>query len=198
MKLYDSTTSPFCRKVSLVIRKLHLSDQVTSEVVAGTPVAPGTLPLNDNPLGKIPCLIHEGRAYYDSSVICQMLNDLARGDLYGADRYATLTLEALADGILDAAILVVYERRIRPDDLVFEPWLEGQLAKISRGLDALEARWDAVGQGPETVATLAVGCALEYLDFRSIGSDWRAGRPLLNLWYQGIAATPDMQETQPH
>ncbi|MEL7214707.1 MAG: glutathione S-transferase [Pseudomonadota bacterium] len=201
MTLYDSTTSPFCRKVSLVIHELGLTESVTSEIVSGNAVAPGTMPVGINPLGKIPCLVRdEGPALYDSRVICAYLNAHASGTLYGegASEWDIRTLEATADGLLDAAILIVYEARLRPDDFQYEPWMTGQLTKITRALDAIEARWMPLLQGPLTLGHIAVASALGYLDFRQIGEDWREVRPHLAAWYERFATREAMVLTEPH
>ena len=108
-----------------------------------------------------------------------------------------LTLEATADGILDAAILMVYEGRLRPQDKRFDPWVEGQWAKIARSLDALETAWAAHLGGPLDIGQIAVACALSYLDFRHDARNWRHGRPALAAWYVGMAARDSLKATEP-
>ena len=143
MRLYQSATSPFARKVMVVIHETGLQG-IELAPVAGTPVAPGSMPVDRNPLGKIPALVlDDGRTIFDSRVICRYLDDCASAGLYppGDRLWDTLTLESLADGILDAAVLMVYESRLRPEDGRFAPWVEGQWAKIDRSLQAVEDRW---------------------------------------------------------
>jgi len=200
MKLYDSQTSPFVRKVKVVLHETGLLPGIELAPVGGTPVAPGTMPVTRNPLGKIPVLEREdGPALYDSRVICRYLDDLAGGRLYPEKPrlWETLTLEATGDGMMEAAVLIVYEDRTRPEEKRFDGWVEGQWAKIARGLDAIEGRWMAHLAGPLDAGQIAVGCALGYLDFRLGPRDWRAGRPALADWEKRFAARPAMLATRP-
>ena len=200
MRLFYSPTSPYVRKVTVLLHETGLLPQVELVTGSGTPVDPGQAPLQANPLGKVPALERDdGPALYDSRVICRYLDDLARAGLYPEDArlWDTLTVEATADGILDAAILMVYESRIRPEALRYAPWVEGQWAKIDRALDALETRWMPHLQGPMDMGHIAVGCALEYLDFRHGARGWRQGRPDLAAWGDTFSARASMQATQP-
>lgn len=200
MRLYHSPTTPFGRKVMVLLKETGQEGAVTIVPAAGTPVAPGSLPLAHNPLGKIPALeLEDGTAIYDSRVICRYLDARAGGRLYPQVPllWRTLTLEATADGILEAAILMVYEDRIRPEDKRFPDWVEAQWAKVTRALDALESDWIAHLEGPLDMGQVAVGCALSYLDFRHGGRDWRAGRPALAAWEGAFARRPAMQATVP-
>lgn len=167
---------------------------------AGTPINPDTMPLDHNPLGKIPALEPDnGPAMFDSRVICLYLDNRAGGKLYpGGDAlWPVLTLEAMADGMTDAAILMVYEARVRPEDKRLPEWVEGQWQKVDRALDALETTWRAQLSGPLTMGQVAVGCALEYLDFRHSARNWREGRPNLAAWQKEFAQRQSMQDTVP-
>ena len=200
MRLYHSSTSPYVRKVMVLLKETGQEADVTLVPSAGTPVDPGTMPVAQNPLGKIPALERgDGPALYDSRVICRFLDERSGAGLYPpAPRlWETLTLEATADGILDAAILMVYEGRIRPEDRRYTPWIEGQWAKIDRAIEAIEARWMSHLHGPLDMGQIAIGCALAYVDFRHGERDWRAGRPQLAGWFEEFAARPAMQETVP-
>lgn len=200
MRLYWSPSSPYVRKVVVVAGELGLTERIEIVHTAGNPLDPGTNPVDLNPLGKIPALERpDGPALYDSRVICRYLSDLAGGDLYpaGPDLWDALTVEATADGMLDAALLMVYESRIRPEDLRFAPWVEGQWSKVDRALDTLETRWIAHLTGPLTIGQIAVGCALGYLDFRHAARDWRRDRPALAAWFDGFASRPAMQDSIP-
>ena len=151
-------------------------------------------------LGKIPALVRDnGQVIYDSRVICRYLDDRAKAGLYpsGPALWETMVLEATADGILDAALLMVYEWRIRPEEVRYAPWVEGQWAKVDRALDVLETRWMAHLEGPLDMGQIAVACALGYLDFRHADRDWRAGRPHLAAWEAEFAARPSMQASRP-
>ncbi|MFZ1727673.1 MAG: glutathione S-transferase [Albidovulum sp.] len=200
MRLYHSPTTPFGRKVVVLLHETGLLKEVSVVNAAGTPLAPDGMPLAQNPLGKIPALERgDGPAIYDSRVICRYLDDRAGGQLYPAAPrlWETLTLEATADGMLDAAILMVYESRLRPEDKRFADWVEGQWAKIARALDALESRWIGHLNGPLDMGQLAMACALSYLDFRHDARGWRDGRPELASWYKRVAARPSMKATEP-
>lgn len=196
MRLYHSPTTPFGRKVMVLLHETGLMSQVEVITVSGTPLAPGTMPVAQNPLGKIPVLIRsDGMALYDSRVICRYLDQLADAGLYGSGdaMWQVLTLEATADGILDAAVLIAYELRLRPEDKRFPDWVHGQWAKVTRALDMLEQR----PLGPLDMGQIALGCALAYLDFRHDARQWRVGRPNLTAFAAEIAVRPAMQVTQP-
>lgn len=199
MKLYHSATSPYVRKVDLV---LHLTGQggaVERLPGGGTPMAPNAGTVSQNPLGKVPCLVtDEGLALYDSRVICRYLDHLAGGHLYptGVTQWRVLTAEARADGVVDAALLVVYEARLRPEPIRLQTWVDGQLDKVRRGVAAMEA--DAAHlAGPLTIAHVATAAALGYLDFRHGYLAWRDGAPQLAAWYDEFARHPAMQTTMP-
>jgi len=200
MRLYFSPTSPYVRKVTVLLHETGQFDAVELVAAAGNPVDQGTAPVEANPLGKVPALERpDGPALYDSRVICRYLDDRAGAGLYpdGARLWDTLTVEATGDGILDAALLMVYEGRLRPEELRFAPWVEGQWAKVERALDVLETRWMPHLEGPLDAGQIAVGCALGYLDFRHDARGWRTGRPKLAAWHAGFAARPSMLATGP-
>lgn len=200
MKLYHSPTTPFGRKVMVQLLETGLKDRVEVVEATGTPLAPGSLPIGVNPLGKIPALVRDnGRVIYDSRVICRYLDTLGDAGLYGSGEalWDVLTLEATADGVLDAALLMTYEARLRPEALRFPDWVEGQWAKIARALDVVERDWSGFLSGPLTMAHVAMGCALPYIDFRHGARNWRDGRPRLAEWQAGFAQRPSMQATKP-
>jgi glutathione S-transferase len=203
MRLYHSPTSPYVRKVMILIHEAGLIDRVERVSAAGTPLDPGTLPVDHNPLGKVPVLETAEGAIFDSRVICRYLDDLAGAGAYptGPGIWRTLTLEALADGVLDAALLMVYETRLRPEEVRFAPWVEAQATKITRALDALEADWvehlAVAGAGCPDMGTMAVGAALGYVDFRLGHLDWRAGRPGLTAWEAEFGRRAAMVATRP-
>ena len=145
---------------------------------------------------------------YDSRVICRYLDDVAGAGAYSAGDalWRTLVLEATADGILDAALLMVYEGRLRPEGMRFQPWIDAQWAKVARALDVLEADWQdnlkgghltQARQGCADMGHIALGAALGYLDFRHAARDWRVGRPGLAAWAKGFMARASMQATVP-
>ncbi len=199
MQLLDSPASPFCRKVRVVLHETGLIHDVELVRVTNTPVDPDGHNKANNPLGKIPTLVRaDGPALYDSRVICRYLDARAGGRLYPEGRiWETLTLEATGDGIMDAAVLMVYEVRFRQENHRNAAWLEAQWGKVWRALDALEARWISHLHGRLDAGQISVGCALGYLDFRHGERDWRKAHPALAAWYQGFAARPSMEATVP-
>jgi glutathione S-transferase len=200
LRLHTSPTTPFGRKAMVLILETGQQGDIEIAQAAGTPLDASKMPVAQNPLGKIPALERDnGPALYDSRVICRYLDDRAGGKLYPAKPrlWETLTLEATADGILEAAILMVYEARLRPEAIRFEDWVEGQWGKIARALDAIEARWMAHLNGPLDMGQIAIGCALSYLDFRHGARNWRAGRPSLADWYAAFATRDSMKTTEP-
>ena len=200
MQLFHSATTPFGRKVMVLILESGLTDRVQVNMVMGNPVNPGTLPVDHNPLGKIPALmLDDGRTIYDSRVICRYLDDLAGTGLYPKAPllWDTLTLEATADGLMDAAALMVYEIRVRPPEKQFDDWITAQWNKVARALDALERDWIAHLNGPLDMGQIAVGAALGYLDVRHAGRDWRPGHVKLADWAARFGQRASMQATVP-
>ena len=200
MKLYHSATSPYVRKVMVVLHMTGQTDAVELLPGSGTPLAPNERTVDANPLGKVPCLVTDGgESLFDSRVVTRHLDHRARAGLYpeGDALFRVLKLEALADGILDAAILVVYESRLRPEEIRFAPWVEGQKAKILRAVGVLETRVADDLAGAQTMAHVAIGCALGYVDFRLPALGWHEKAPALADWYRGFSGTPAMQATVP-
>ncbi|MDP2083288.1 MAG: glutathione S-transferase [Pseudotabrizicola sp.] len=199
MKLYHSPTSPYVRKVMVLIAETGLSGIEMVEV-SGTPIAPDAGVVERNPLGKIPALERDdGPTLYDSRVICQFLNARAGAELYPAAPrlWDTLTVEATADGMLDAALLMVYESRIRPEDKRYAPWVEGQWTKIARALDVLETRWIDHLNAQLDMGQIATACALGYLDFRHASRNWRKGHARLAEWEAGFSERASLRATVP-
>jgi len=202
MKLVWSSASPFARKVMVVAHELGLADRIEMLNGTGTPLAPAEATRANNPLAKLPSLAREdGPALYDSAVICQYLTSLAPGQTLlpeaGEARWATLTLEALGDGLCDSAVATRYELAMRDEAKQSQAWIDGQMAKVDGALDALEADGGALLEGSFTLGHAAVGCALGYLDFRFADKDWRAGRSALAAWYEGFQSRPSCAATVP-
>lgn len=201
MKLYHALASPFVRKVMIALHETGLLAQVELAPVAISPVAPGDEVPAHNPLGKIPCLeLDNGKSLYDSRVITRYLASLApNAGLYpeGDALWDTLTLEATADGLMEAAVLMIYEVRVRPSDKVFDGWLEAQWLKIDRTLSVLESRWMEHLNGPKTMGVLGIAAALGYIDFRHGDRGWRASHPVLAAWDAEISKHPSLAATVP-
>jgi glutathione S-transferase len=198
MKLYSSPTSPYVRKVRVTAIEKGLDGRIALSPC--NVQDPGADLLAANPLGRIPTLVPDGgEPLFDSPVICEWLDGLGAGPALippsGEGRWTVLRGQALADGILDDAVALVLEHR--QPDAGRSPEAEAKrLAAIARALDWLERQPDLLA-GPVTLAQIAVGCALGYLDFRLPGLGWGAGRPALAAWYQGFAERPAMQATVP-
>jgi glutathione S-transferase len=202
MKLLGSVTSPYVRKVRAVMAEKKLDYQFVLEDVWA---ADSTIQ-NSNPLGKVPCLIMEGgEALFDSRVIVEYLDTLSPvGKLIpasGRERAEVKTWEALADGLLDAAILARLEATWggRSDAQRSQAWIDRQMGKIHASLKAMGA-----GLGdkpwccgtPFTLADICAGCALGYLDLRFSTLNWRADYPNLDKLYDKLKVRPGFADTQ--
>lgn len=188
MKLYYSPPSPFSRKVRIAAAQLGLTGNI--ELVATDTLDPDD-PIRDrNPLGKIPVLeTDDGACIFDSAVIVAWLDQHAGGGLIPRDpkaKFEALVLEALADGLTDAAVLSIYEGRYREPQERSPKWLAHQGGKIDRTLAALEQAPPVLNGAPH-VGQIALACALGYLDLRFAG-EWRATHPNLVAWLESFDA----------
>ena len=202
MKLYHTPTSPFVRKVLVAAHELALQGRIETTFLRPFPTKADPQLSRDNPLSKIPALLLEdGTAIYDSPVICEYLDTLHSGRKLvpseGKERWRVLRLQALCDGILDAAILVFYETTARPKEQHWAPWLDGQREKARQGLDALEREAQAFGDDVD-LGQVSAGVTLGWLEFRGAMGDVRPGRPRLFSWYERFAMRPSMKATEPH
>ena len=199
MELLASPASPFARKTRIVLREGALNGQVAEVMVSNTPYEPEPRVLAANPLGKIPALIRDdGPALYDSRVICRFLDDAGGSGLYPQGRiWDILTLEATADGIMEACLSMTYEGRYRDAAAQSGPWVEAQWAKAARALDVIENRWMSLLSGPLNMGQVAVGCALGYIDLRHGSRGWRDGRDTLAGWYAAFALRDSFAATRP-
>ncbi|TMJ90696.1 MAG: glutathione S-transferase [Alphaproteobacteria bacterium] len=199
LTLRSSPSSPFVRKVRIAASVLGLEPEIALEPAdtmnASDPVR------RQNPLGKIPALVLEdGTVLFDSRVILDYLDYRAGGGrIVPSDagaRFAALRLQALADGLMDASVLLVYEGRFRPAERHEPKWLDHQSGKIARALAALEAAPPALSTTPD-VGQIALACALGYRDFRFEGT-WRREHPRLVAWLDRFAArVPAFAATAP-
>jgi glutathione S-transferase len=151
-------------------------------------------------LGKVPALVLDnGQVVYDSPVICEYLDSLHKGACWfpeGPERWDALTRQALADGILDAAVLSRYETALRPEALRWDDWFAGQQQKITRSLDQLEQSCSSWNERLD-IGSISIACALSYLDFRFAALNWRAERATLHHWYESFAQRPSIATTPP-
>ena len=199
MKLVASLTSPYARKIRVALAEKSLPFELEVDI----PWLADTRVPSYNPLGKVPALVaDDGELWFDSPVIAEYLDTLAGPLLLPADRAAALPVrqaEALADGITDAAVAAFLEG-MRPAERQDPAAIERQLGKIGRGLTALEARVaQRKGCAGEalTIADIAIGCTLGYLDFRFAHLGWRASHPQLAAWAAGLLARPSFATTAP-
>jgi glutathione S-transferase len=197
--LKTAAPSPFGRKAKIAASVCGFADRITTEK---TDTNDAEDPLrSQNPLGKIPTLVLEdGTALYDSRVILEFYDMEAGGGVIiparGRERIEALRLQALADGLMDAAVLQIYEARYRDPEIHSKRWLEMQSGKIERALASLEASPPAMTEPPH-VGLIALACALGYLDFRFDGA-WRGTHPRLVAWLDGFAAkVPSFADTAP-
>jgi glutathione S-transferase len=203
MKLIGSITSPYVRKVRIVMAEKKLDYQHVSEDVWSAQTTIHT----SNPLGKVPCLIMEGgEAVFDSRVIVEYLDTLSPvGKLIpsaGRERAEVKTWEALADGLLDAALLARMEAvwTGRTDSQRSSAWIDRQLDKIQHALHAMSHGLSdkAFCSGIHlSLSDIAVGCALAYLDFRFPHIDWRTPYPNLHKLHDKLVLRPSFAETLP-
>ena len=203
MKLIGSLTSPFVRKVRIVLaeKKLDYKFEVEDVWAADTTITAS------NPLGKVPCLVMEGgEAVFDSRVIVEYVDTLSPVGklipLSGRERVEVRTWEALADGLLDAAILARMEATWagRTQEQRSQAWIDRQIAKVRTSLQAMsqglgERAW-CTGTH-HSLADICVGCALGYLDFRFQEIDWRGEHPNLARLFDKLAQRPGFADTAP-
>ena len=194
MKLRFSGTSPFVRKVVIQALETGLDSKIERITTATTdPVL-----AKENPLSKVPSLtLDDGTHLYDSPVICEYLDSLHGGakmfPASGQARWTALRRQALADGMMDAAVARRGESR-RPANEQSPAGMELQRAKVVAGLDVLEAEADKLGSGID-IGLISIACALSYLDFRFASEEWRKGHPKLARWFEAFAKRPSMQST---
>ncbi|SHO62616.1 Glutathione S-transferase [Pseudoxanthobacter soli DSM 19599] len=199
--LRSSPPSPFSRKVRIAFAVAGLDDTLTVESVDTRAPAPSFF--DENPLGKIPVLVLDGGStLFDSAVIIDYVDHLAGGGVLvpsdPAGRFRVLRLQALADGMMDAALLQIYEVRYRPEARRHSDWVAWQAGKVARALDTLEL---APPREPDHAFTdagsIALACALGYLDLRFDGR-WRKDHPALVAWLDAFAAAvPAFAATDP-
>jgi glutathione S-transferase len=202
MKLIGSFTSAYVRKARVVLAEKKLDYQFELENVW----APETKIASSNPLGKVPCLVMEdGSTMYDSRVIAEYLDTLTPVckllPANSRDRANVKVWEALADGVLDAAVLAYLERTWRPAEQQSQAWFDRQMGKVHGGLAVMS---ENLGEQPfcmgihYTLADVAVGCTLGWLSFRFPAIDWRTPYPNLARLFDKLSERPSFKDTVPH
>lgn len=200
MKLIGSITSPYVRKARIVLAEKKMEAEFVLEDVW----SPKTEIEKSSPLGKVPVLVlDDGFCVYDSRVIVEYLD--ARAPIHrlipegGRERTEVKIWEALADGLMDAAVLMLLERK-RPDGERSQAWIERQARKVEQALAAMSSGLDdqpwCHGKA-FSLADIAVGSALGYLDFRFPENKWQTAFPNLAALYQKLAQRPSFIQTEP-
>lgn len=200
MKLFFSAASPYVRKVMVVAHELGIARRIELLPSAAHPVKRDGTIVAHNPLGQVPTLVlDDGAALYDSKVICEYLDaQHGKGAIVpppGPARWRALREQALADGLIDAALRARYEST-RPADKIAGDWLQGYMAKIDTGLAEIERTAPGLGDRVD-IGTIALGCALGYLDLRFANLEWRKSHPNAARWFAAFVARPAMQATAP-
>ncbi len=199
MKLYWSSRSPFVRKVMVVAHETGLAPRIATERVVVSATKPNAEVMKSNPLGKLPTLIlDDGRALYDSRVICEHLDSLHGGSrLFPADpaaRIEALRRQALGDGMMDFLLVWLLER-IKPEAQQQGELIAGCRMKLKACLDQLEGEAQALAASPISIGHIALATALGYADFRFKDESWRDGRSRLAAWAESMHARPSFTAT---
>lgn len=199
MKIFFSPASPYVRKVMVVAHELGLADRIEKLPSAAGPVARDATIRQHNPIGQVPTfLTDDGTVLYDSRVVCEYLDDVGSGQMFGSGptRWRNLTDAALGDGLLGAALLARYEAVLRPEALRWPDWTAGQMSKITDAVDRMEAMSDELDDRVD-IGTVTFACALGYLDFRFPDFDWRSARPRVTAWFDSFSERSSMVSTKP-
>ena len=202
MKLRFAAASPFVRKVVVMALETGLSERIERVTTSVSPVKPNEDVARENPLVKVPALTtDDGLVLYDSPVICEYLDTLHDGPKMfpaaGPARWTALKQQALADGLMEAAILVRYEN-LRPEEKRWQDWVESQMRRVRGALAALEIETQAGALGgPLTIGTITIACALGYLDFRYANEGWRLRHRQLGAWFEDMSKRKSIQLTVP-
>ncbi len=197
MKLFYSPASPYVRKVRVVAIEKGLADRI--ELLTTAPRDPATGLHERNPGARVPTLeLDDGTILFDSPVICEYLDSLGGSPALfppaGPARWTALVQQALGDGIMDYAVPLRHET-MRTDSEQSAEFMGRARAAIHRSLDHLE---QAVGSFADwDIGTIAIACALGYLDFRFGDDPWREGHPKLATWFEAVGQRPSMAETRP-
>ncbi len=203
LKLFHAAASPFARKVVVAAHERGIAGQLELIPAAPSQVRRDEAVARHNPAGKIPCaVLPDGEPMFDSRVITAWVdaNGISGPALYPDApglRFRVLTLEALGDAIMDAAILIRAETVLRPEPLRWDDWTAGQVAKIAAAADALEGPWAELLDQGFHAGSISAACALAYLDFRLPELGWREGRERLAAWHAKAAGRPSIAATSP-
>ncbi len=202
MQLIYAPASPFARKVRVVAIETQQSKDIELIDATGiSPVNPTDTVTRVNPLARIPALLtDDGHLVVDSRVICEYLDDKHSGKPLiprSQERWQSLTLAAVAEGILDTAVPLRYETALRPEELRWHQLVESQITRIAQTLDYLERNSAILGEDI-CIGRIGLACALGYLDFRFEELDWRKNRRGITQWYAEFSDRESMLKTVPY
>lgn len=197
MQLLYQTHSPYARKALVAAHELGLASQLEVVHHETSPTQRNPLVFDQNPLGKVPVLLREGKpALFDSDVICAYFDTLHDGvrliPEHGEARWHALRVQAVAQGMAEAGIAVRWETVRRPEALRYPPLRDGYVLKLTESYDWLERELDV--DGTLHVGHIAVATALDWLAFREL-PEFRAGRPRLAAWFDAFAERASMRST---
>lgn len=198
MKLYYSPHSPFVRKVLVFAHEAGLFENIELLANSAGPIQRDAALVAVNPLGQVPTLVLDDNTMLaDSRVICEYINSRAGASFYpeGDARFVALTEHAMADGLLNAALLARYETVARPESVKYEPWLEGQMAKMDSVIAYFEAKMPAMANRVD-LASITLACGLAYLEHRFPEYGWQAQYPAVAQWYDGFCRRSSMEATR--
>jgi len=202
VKLFYAPQSPFARKVRAAAIELGLHSRIELEYAEVLPGKPNSeFARERNALRKVPTLItDEGATIFDSTVICEYLDSLTGGGVLvprdGPERWRVLTMHAVAQGMCESAILIRYETWLRPEPARWPIWIEDQWNRIDSGLDWFERNPPTPASIP-TMAHLALGSALGYIDFRWPSRAWRDRFPHVSRWFMELETRASFESTKP-
>lgn len=196
--LHWSPKSPYVRKVMICAQELDLLPRLELVRSVAAMLTPNPSLMQDNPLSKIPTLVlPDGSTLFDSVVICEYLNDLAKGPLFPSDpavRWQALRWHAFGNGVLDALILWRNEReREQP----LQKLMDAFEVKVRASLQLLEQETPALEAAPLSIGTITVGCALGYMDYRFDSFGWRQQAPNLARWHAVLSERSSFKATEP-
>lgn len=202
MKLYFGGTSPYVRKVVVAASECGLDDQIERDETF--PWDAANKYGGVNPVGKVPALVTDaGQVLYDSPVIVEYLDSLHEGPKLipasGPERFEMLRIAALADGMMDAVILLFSELTRRPPELHWQFWDDRMRGTVARSLDALEQDAATFDPARADVAQITTACGVGWIEFRLsvLGIDFRDGHPVLSEWFDAFSQRPSMQGSMP-
>lgn len=198
LQLHWSPKSPFVRKVMVCVHELGLDGEIDKIRSVAAMLKPNAALMRDNPLSKIPTLLlDDGRTLFDSVVICEYLNDRAKGTLFpanGPEKWQALRWHALGNGLLDALILW---RNEREREVPIQALMDAFELKTQSVLALLEADVNVLAAAPLNIGSVTLGCALGYLDYRFDDLGWRERAPALATWFAVWRQRPSFVLTEP-